>query len=108
MVKAFDSGRDPVNRDAPQLLLVCGPARYDWGALDAAIYIANFELAAKAAGLGTCWAGFTTRAASQAALVNEKIGLSVEEKVFGAVMLGHPKYKYYRVPPRKPLNLKVI
>ena len=108
MVQAFDSGLDPVNRKAPQLLLVCGPARYDWGSLDAAIYIANFELAAKAAGFGTCWAGFTTRAASQATLVNEKIGLGSEEKVFAAVMLGQPKFAYHRVPPRKPLNLKVI
>jgi len=108
MVQAFDSGLDPVNRKAPHLLLVYGPARYDWGSLDAAIYIANFELAAKAAGLGTCWAGFTTRAASQAALVNEKIGLTTEDKVFGAVMLGYPEYKYLRVPPRKPLHLKIV
>lgn len=108
MVQAFENGLDPVNRKAPQLLLVCGPARYDWGSLDAAIYIANLELAAKAAGLGTCWAGFTTRAASQAALVGEKIGLGSEEKVFGAVMLGKPKFAYHRVPPRKPLNLKII
>ncbi|PKL51300.1 MAG: nitroreductase [Candidatus Riflebacteria bacterium HGW-Riflebacteria-2] len=108
MVQAFDNGLDPINRGAPQLLLVCGPARYDWGPLDGAIYIANFELAAKAAGLGTCWAGFTTRGAAQASLVSEKIGLSNEEKVFGAFMLGYPKYDYCRVPPRKPVSLKII
>lgn len=108
MVQAFDKGYDPVNRGAPQVLLVCGPAKYDWGALDGAIAIANFELAAKAAGLGTCWAGFTTRAASLMPLVNEKIGLAADDKVFGAVMLGYPVYNYCRVPPRKPLNLKII
>lgn len=108
MVAAFDNGLDPVNRKAPQLLLVSAPAKYVWGPLDAAIYIANFELLAHAAGYGTCWAGFTTTAAQQGTLVNAKIGLPEGEKVYGAVMLGLPKYKYQQVPPRKPLSLKVI
>lgn len=108
MVQAFEHGFDPINRGAPQLLLVCGPAKYDWGMLDGAIAIANFELAAKAAGLGTCWAGFTTRGAAQGPQVNEKIGLAADHKVIGAVMLGYPTFDYYRVPPRKPLSVKII
>ena len=108
MVQAFDRGADPINRGAPQVLLVCGPVKYDWGALDAAIAIANFELAAKASGLGTCWAGFTTRAAQVGPAVNACIGLGVNDKVFAAVMLGHPVYEYCRVPPRKPLELKIV
>lgn len=108
MVQTFDKGHDPINRGAPQVLLVCAPAKYDWGALDGAIAIASFELAARAAGLGTCWAGFTTRAAQSGTLVNDKIGLSANDKVLGAVMIGHPVYDYCRVPPRKPLAMKIV
>ncbi len=108
MVQAFEQGFDPINRGAPQVLLACGPAKYDWGQLDAAIAIASLELAAKTAGLGSCWAGFTTRGASQGPQVNEKIGLPADHKVFGAVMLGYPRFDYYRVPPRKPLSVRII
>ncbi|MBU1107688.1 MAG: nitroreductase family protein [Candidatus Riflebacteria bacterium] len=108
MVQAFDSGLDPVNRGAPQVLLVCAPAKYDWGSLDAAIAIANFELAAKSAGIGTCWAGFTTRAAAVDSRVGNLIGLAADDKIFGAVMLGYPEYSYCRIPPRKPLRLRIV
>ena len=108
MVQAFDNGFDPVNRGAPQVLLACAPARYDWGTFDAAIAIANFELAAKAAGIGTCWAGFTTRAASLATKVGDVIDLAADDKIFGAVMLGYPKFGYCRIPPRKTLKLKIV
>lgn len=108
LVKAFDNGEDPVCRNAPQLLIAYGPEKYAWGSLDAAIAIANLELAAKTSGLGTCWGGFVTNAATSDKLIGRHLGLDDSEKIFAALMIGYPKYAYRKVPPRKPLRLKVV
>ena len=108
LVDAFDRGEDPVCRNAPQLAIVYGPEKYQWGTLDAAIAVANLELAAKASGIGTCWGGFITTAAGADKEIGKKLGLDDSEKIFAALMLGYPQYQYKKIPPRKPLRLKVV
>ncbi|HNX74403.1 MAG TPA: nitroreductase family protein [Candidatus Rifleibacterium sp.] len=107
-VEAYDSGEDPVCRNAPQLALIYGPESYTWGTLDAAIAIANFELGAKASGLGTCWGGFVTTAAAANPEIGKQLGLDASEKIFAAVMIGYPQYQYNKIPPRRPLRLKIV
>lgn len=82
MVAAFDNSEDPVCRNAPQLLVVYGPKEYTWGNLDAAIAIANLELAAKTSGLGTCWGGFVTNAAASDKQIGKHLGLDDSEEDF--------------------------
>lgn len=108
LVAAFDNGEDPVCRNAPQLLIAYGSEKYAWGNLDAAIAIANLELAAKTSGLGTCWGGFVTNAAASDKQIGRHLGLDDSEKIFAALMIGYPKYAYRKVPPRNPLRLKVV
>ncbi|MBU1157188.1 MAG: nitroreductase family protein, partial [Proteobacteria bacterium] len=63
------------------------------------------ELAAYSLGLGACWAGYFNRAASTFPPMIEALGLPQGMAPFGALMLGVPKYKYQRIPPRKPLEV---
>lgn len=108
VVEEFDQGGDPIHRGAPQVLVAYGSSKYPWGTMDAAIAIANLELAAKACGFGSCWGGFSTWAASGSSDVGKSIGLSEDKKIFGVLMLGYPKIRYRYTPPRKPLNLKIV
>lgn len=108
LVKAFDRGEDPIHRGAPQVAIAYGPEKYPWGTMDATIAMANLELAAKAGGLGTCWGGFSTWAASTNPEIGKSIGLSATDKIFAVIMIGYPKYTFRLVPPRKPLRLRII
>ncbi len=108
LVEAFDRGEDPVCRNAPQLAIVYGPEKYQWGTLDAAIAVANLELAAKASGIGTCWGGFITSAAGSDKEIGRQLGLDDSEKIFAALMIGYPRYQFRKVPPRNQLRLKVL
>jgi len=108
VVEEFDNGKDPIHRGAPQVLVAYAPEKYPWGSMDAAIAIANIELAARACGFGTCWGGFSTWAASGSNEVGKSIGLSNEQKIFGVLMIGYPQIKFRLTPPRKPINLKII
>jgi nitroreductase/NAD-dependent dihydropyrimidine dehydrogenase PreA subunit len=108
MVAAFDSGEDIIHRGASSLLVAYAHQKNKWASMDAAIAANTIELAAKASGLGSCWGGFTTFAASQ----NEKIGklLEIPEDhcVVAVLMVGKPVYKYNKIPPRNELKLTVI
>lgn len=108
VVKEFDQGKDPIHRGAPHVIVCYGPEKYPWGTMDATIAVANLELLAKAEGLGTCWGGFSTWAASTSKDIGKSLGLDESEKIFAVLMIGQPQYTYRLVPPRKPLNLKFL
>lgn len=108
LVEAFDKGEDPVSRGAPQLAIIYGPEKYAWGTMDAAIAIANLELAAKASEIGTCWGGFITYAASVNKSIGKSLGLDDSDKIFAAIMLGYPKYMFKKVPPRNQPRLRIV
>jgi nitroreductase len=108
LVEDFDRGGDPVHRGAPHVAVAYGPENYPWGTMDAAIAVSYMELAAKAAGFGSCWGGFSTWAASGSREVGKSIGLSEKEKIFAVIMLGYPGCSYHSVPARKSLNLRII
>ncbi|NCB39366.1 MAG: 4Fe-4S dicluster domain-containing protein [Erysipelotrichia bacterium] len=108
MVEAFDQGQDPISRGAPQLAIIYGPEKYTWGTIDAAIATASFELAAKASGVGTCWGGFITTAATANKDIGKNLGLDDKEKIFAVIMLGYPRYTFKKVPPRNPLRLRIV
>ncbi len=108
MAEAFARGEDPVCRNAPQLAIIYGPEKYQWGTMDAAIAVANLELAAKTSGVGTCWGGFVTSAAAASKEVGRRLGLDDSDKIFAALMIGYPKYQYKKIPPRNPLRLKIV
>ncbi len=106
MVAEWEQGIDRVLRAAPTVVVACAPQDYDWGKPDCAIALTYLELAAEARGLGVCWAGYLTRVAGLHAPLREALAVPEGFAVCGGLMLGEPKYKYRKVPPRKPLSVQ--
>lgn len=99
-IAGWDAGLDMVCRGAPCLLIACAAADYPWAAADCAIALTYVELAAPSFGLGTCWGGIFTNAARQWQPVQDALVLPADLAVFGALLIGHPRYRYRRVPMR--------
>lgn len=99
-IAAWDRGEDWVLRGAPHLAVAHAPEN-DWGAIDCAIAVTYFELAALAEGFGTCWAGFLTRAAGSDAGVAAALALPAGHRMYGGVMFGNPEFRYRRSPQRR-------
>jgi nitroreductase/NAD-dependent dihydropyrimidine dehydrogenase PreA subunit len=99
-IEMWDQGRDPILRNAPHLAVIHAPDEWIWSAVDSTIALTQFELAAVAQGIGTCWAGFLMRAANGHPPLREALGIPADHSVFGALMYGFPRYRYHRVPPR--------
>lgn len=102
VVAAWDGGYDRVCRGAPHLIVAHADKNWGFGPEDTALALSYLELYAPMLGLGTCWAGYFYAAVNAYPPLFEAVQLPARHKAFGAVMVGHPKYRYQRLVPRKP------
>ncbi|MCB2193340.1 MAG: nitroreductase family protein [Deltaproteobacteria bacterium] len=104
-VAVWESGEDRILRGAPHLVVAYGEAKNVMAPVPCYLALGYLELAAYSLGLGACWAGYFNRAASTFPPMIEAVGLPEGMAPYGALMLGVPKYKHQRIPPRKPLEV---
>jgi nitroreductase/NAD-dependent dihydropyrimidine dehydrogenase PreA subunit len=105
ILKLIEAGYHFFLRDTPVLIVAYSGEGVLLGTVDCTIALSYFDLAAKSAGLGCCWAGFFMMAANTFPALKEAIGLPEALKVHGALMVGYPKYEYQRIPVRKPSQI---
>ncbi|MFA5309598.1 MAG: nitroreductase family protein [Dehalococcoidales bacterium] len=105
ILTALDAGQDVFLRDAPALVTAYAEKNNPMAATDCAIVLGYFDLAANSLKLGCCWAGFFYMAAASFPAMVEAIGLPEGFTPYGALMLGYPKYKYARIPERRPARI---
>jgi nitroreductase/NAD-dependent dihydropyrimidine dehydrogenase PreA subunit len=104
-VTAWESGVDTISRGAPALVFAHAPKDYGLAQVDCTSALSYFDLAAPTFGLGTCWAGFFMVALAQWPPLQRALALPEGHAAFGAMMLGYPKYKYLRLPPRNEARI---
>ncbi|MBU4262062.1 MAG: nitroreductase family protein [Proteobacteria bacterium] len=105
LIRAWESGNDPILRGAPGLVVVHAPADYLLAQVDSSIALNTFELAAFALGVGTCWAGFFTAAARIWTPLQDALQLPAGQAIGYAMMVGYPKLQYQRLPERKSARI---
>lgn len=104
IVKAWDGGYDRILRDAPALIIASAPGDYRNGLVDLSIALSYLELVAVPMGLGTCWAGICKQALNNYKPLQEFVGLADDAFQY-PMMVGYPKFKYHRLPERKPAKI---
>lgn len=102
MVAGHRAGRDPIMRQAPVLLVASAPSMASNGMVDVSLALAYLELMAPVLGLGTCWAGLVGTALVYDPKVRELLGVPDDHAHFYSMLLGYPKYRYQRMPERRP------
>jgi nitroreductase/NAD-dependent dihydropyrimidine dehydrogenase PreA subunit len=102
VVAAWDMGFDRVCRGAPQVIVAHADKNWGFGAEDTALALSYLELYAPVLGLGSCWAGYFYSAVNAHPPLFEALKLPPKHRVFGAVMVGYPKFRYRRLVLRKP------
>jgi hypothetical protein len=101
MLTAWDEGKDRICRGAPHVLIAAG-LKEDMAAGQACVIaLTHLELAAHAAGLGACWAGYVHLALLQSETVRKSVGMSHRLNPHGAMLLGNPRFAYHRIPVRQ-------
>ena len=105
VIKQLDAGEDVFLRNAPAVATAFAEKNNPIAATDCAIALGYFDLAANTARLGCCWAGFFYMAAGSHPAMVAAVGLPEGFTPYGALMVGYPKYKYQRIPTRKPASI---
>ncbi len=104
-VAAWESGKDYICRGAPHLIIACALKEDVTAAAACTIALAYAELAAVSFGLGACWAGYVNMALNMWPPAHQMLGISKRRACFGALMIGYPKFEYYRIPVRNKARL---
>ncbi len=106
IVKAWERGQDRILRHAPQLIVAHAPETNRAAPVSTMLALEYVELYAPTLGLGTCWAGFAQICAQQHQKLPELLTIPTGHGVTGMLMVGYPKFPYYRAPSRDPLDVK--
>jgi nitroreductase/NAD-dependent dihydropyrimidine dehydrogenase PreA subunit len=105
LINSWEKGQDSVFRGAPHLIIGCAKDTTFTPVEDCTIALSYMELAAYSKGLGTCWAGAFQVAVAGHPPILESLNLPEGHKFCEALMVGYPKYKYYRVPIRNEAKI---
>lgn len=106
LIRAWSEGKDKVLRGAPHLAIAhMDPALSEHPVEDCTLASAYLDLAAHSHGLGSCWAGFLVQAAHHHPPLTMALDLPENHRVFTALMLGYPKFRYHHIPRRDPLKV---
>ncbi len=105
-VAKWEKGVDYVCRSAPHIVLTHAHKDNMMATSACTIALAYLDLAARANGLGACWAGYVDVASHYWPPLQRELGLPADHASFGAMLVGYPKYKYYRIPLRREARIR--
>jgi NAD-dependent dihydropyrimidine dehydrogenase PreA subunit len=102
----YDRGHDVITYDAPAALFVHSPRVTPTPQTDCDCVMCPMMLMAHALGLGTCWNGYLSRAASgfrlgAFAALREMLPLPDHHDVYAAATIGYPAFTLHSVPQRE-------
>lgn len=100
-VERWEAGKDVILRNAPTVAIAYDDVKNPMAASSCTIALTYLELAAHGMGLGACWAGYFNSAAVLFPPMKEALGLPDSDQCYGSMMIGYPKFDYYRLPVRK-------
>ena len=105
LLAAWKHGYDPVCRNAPHLVIAHIPEGNPVASIDAIIALTYFDVTAPVYGVGTCWAGFLSMAATVYEPLQKVLALPYGRTYAYALMFGYPQYKTYGIPRRNPVEI---
>ncbi len=105
VVASWDEGYDRICRGAPHVIVAHADKTWPFSTEDCTLAISHLTLYAASVGLGACWAGYFYKAVNAYPPLFEALGLPSDHLAFGAIMIGYPKFRYQRIPPRNPIRV---
>jgi nitroreductase/NAD-dependent dihydropyrimidine dehydrogenase PreA subunit len=96
-------------RNAPAVIVTHGLRTNFMAHANCSIAVRNMEIMAKTMGLGTCWVGFLSVAAHLAKKKIERyLEIPDDHSIYGAIMIGYPKFDYRKIIPREKREVRWI
>ncbi|MEA1968075.1 MAG: nitroreductase family protein [Thermodesulfobacteriota bacterium] len=100
VVAGWDKGIDTISRNTPHLVIAHGNKKDPTAQAACTIALTYMELAMPSLELGGCWCGFFNAAATFWPPLQKELNFPKGNVNYGTMMVGYPKYRYQRIPPR--------
>ncbi|MFW9881603.1 MAG: nitroreductase family protein [Candidatus Thorarchaeota archaeon] len=103
--KKREKGIDPFFHKAPHILIL--HSNNKWDNTNATIAITYAMLGAETLGMGSCWIGGVQIFLNEKKQIMKNL-FGIEDEIYGIMIFGYPKVKYFRAPPRPPIEIHFI
>ena len=100
VLQSWNEGNDRIFRKVPHLVIAHAHKNERTAQAACTIALTYLELMAPFLGLGSCWAGYFFTASQEWPPILEVLQLPEGHRVYGAMMVGYPRYQYPRMPVR--------
>jgi nitroreductase/NAD-dependent dihydropyrimidine dehydrogenase PreA subunit len=101
-VAEIQKGRDPVLHNAPSLILFHAEGRpMALADINASFAVHNAALMIHAQGLGSFYSGFLAEVCRRDKSVQRLVKLPENHKVYGALVIGYPRFEFKKWPERR-------
>jgi len=101
IVASHEAGEDRICRNAPHLAFAYADTSFSNPQTDCVIALTYLELFIPALGLGGCWGGYINRAINNWPPLQQFLDFPENTESHGVMMIGYPRYRYFRMPLRK-------
>jgi len=107
-VDAFKNGEDKILYNAPLLLVFHGKKSIPLSDVNANLALHNASLVSRGLGLGSFYAGFVVEASHRDSKIPSILSIPKNNRIYGALVLGYPKFTYKNWIERRPPKVKWI
>jgi len=104
----YRSGHDPILRNGPSLIIFHGRKSVAMSDANAHLALHNSALMANAMGLGCFYVGFVVAACKRDNKIPELLEIPARNRVFGALVVGWPKFKHKNWIQRRVARVKWV
>ena len=101
LIAEADTGRDPICRNAPALLIAASDPGQDFGLIDSIIALSYIDAFAPALDIGTCWVGYVMIMLQLKPELGKILGIPDNWKPQYAMLAGYQGFVFTRIPPRE-------
>jgi hypothetical protein len=107
-VEILKTGKDLILCDAPLFIAFHAEESAGFPAENATLSLCYATLAGMALGLGSFYTGFVVMACKADRAIPELLSVPENHKIYGALAMGYPKFKYKNWIERKPAKVNWI
>ena len=108
VIDTYEKGIDSILRHAPLLIIFHGEDGFAFSDITAAFALHNASLVCMGAGLGCFISGLVIPACQKNRRLSKLIGVPKGHKVFGALVIGYPRFFYKNWIERRPPSIKWV
>ncbi|MBN1365507.1 MAG: nitroreductase family protein [Syntrophaceae bacterium] len=98
----WENGESPILRNAPALIVVHADKSWPFSCEDCTLSLSYLDLFTSALDLGACWAGHFYYAANRYPPLTQVLEIPSQNWVYGALVVGYPRPRFFRMPLRRP------